>query len=300
MPDNARVIRAISSLATGREGRDSLPDPVPRGTPFHPTVTSGLLNTVIVLSFSWMRWTRLAVVVPTLLLVIGCEAGPSPTTTGETTTTSQTTTTTFPEFPIEDVRSKFIEGELVAVFGFSLDEHPTLSGLPTDRDDAPPSGGSGSFDRQATDLVATGIATSWDGGPPWERLELGGPDEFGNAQFDAYLPQDRVGFLGGTEIVTDLVASMTNERVEVLAMEVAQHLADLEGLEVVPIMQREYLGRELTFDLVGGIDEATAGWRIHVVMEEDGNLFRVVDVERTLFCWFAVDESGVCIDDPRS
>lgn len=62
-------------------------------------------------------------------------------------------------------------------------------------------------------------------------------------------------------------------------------------------MQGEYLGRQLTFDLVGGIDEATAGWRIHVVMEEDGDLFRVVEVERTLFCWFAIDGSGACASD---
>lgn len=248
------------------------------------------------------------VAVLTLVVSTGCqpdavgetttEAGvdASSTTAEDTssTTTAESTTSSFAPFPTEDVPSRFAEGELVAVFGFSIDDRATLRGLPTDSPDAPPTLGSGNFDRQATDLVASGIATSWEGGPPWEHLQFGEPDEYGNLQYGGFIEPSHVGFLGATETVTDEVADMTNERVDDLALEVAEYFASLDGLEVVPITQREYLGRELTFDLVGGIDEATAGWRIHVVMEEDGDLFQVVEANRTLFCWFAVDESGAC------
>jgi hypothetical protein len=226
----------------------------------------------------------------------------SSTTTADTssTTTVQSTTTTFATFPTEDLPSRFEKGELVAVFGFSIDDRATLRGLPTDSPDAPFSLGSGNFDRQATDLVASGIAKNWEGGPTWEHLGFGEPDEYGNLQYSGFIEPFHVGFLGATETVTDEVVDMTNERVDDLGMEVAEYFADNDGLEAVPITQREYGGRELTFDLIGGIDEATAGWRIHVVMEEDGDLFRVVQVERTLFCWFAVDESGACLSNPRS
>jgi hypothetical protein len=246
------------------------------------------------------RRIRAVAVALVIVAATGCET----TAAGVTTTTERAvesiTTFTLPPMPTEEVPSKFVEGESVAVFGFSLDDHATLWGLPTDDDDAPLSGGSGNFDRQATDLVATGIAKSWDGAPPWEYLEFGEVDEYGNPQYGGYLPQDNVGFLGTTEVVTDEVADMSNERVDDLAVEIAQFFAEAEGLEVVQITQREYGGRELTFDLVGGIDDATAGWRVHIVMEEDGTLFRVVQVERTLFCWFAVDESGSCASAPQS
>lgn len=246
-----------------------------------------------------MRHRALAVVLALLsMLTAGCQADPRGETTISVATTAEATTSTFPTLPVEDAPSKFEKGELVAAFGFSLDDHATLSGLPTDRDDAPPSGGSGSFDRQSTELVASGFAKSWAGDPPWEHFEFGELDEFGNSQFGGYLPADKVGFLGATEDVSDQVADLVNERVDDLALDVARSFAGAGGLEVVSIMQREFGGRELAYDLVGGIDAATAGWRLQIVMEEDGDLFRVVQVSRTVFCWFAVDESGECVEDP--
>lgn len=244
-----------------------------------------------------------------LLVVTGCEADSvgNTTTTSEvevattsTTTTVESTTTTFEPFPTEDVPSKFTEGELVAVFGVSIDVRAGLRGLPTDSPDAPPSLLSGSFDRQATDMVATGIAKSWEGGPSWEYLTFGEVDEYGNPRYGGFIEPFHVGFLGASDTVTDEVADLTNDRVDDLGFEVAQYFAGIAGLEVVPITRREYGGRELTFDLVGGIDDVTAGWRIHVVMEEDGDLFRVVEVDRKLFCWFAVDDSGACASGSQS
>jgi hypothetical protein len=246
------------------------------------------------------------VAVLTLVVSTGCQADTVGETTTEavvgtsSTTTVESTTSTFTPLPTEDVPSRFTKGELVAVFGFSIDDRATLRGLPTDSADAPFSLGSGNFDRQATDLVASGMAMSWEGRPPWEHLSFGELDSHGNPQYGGFIEPFHVGFLGATEKVTNEVADMTNERVDDLGMELAEYFADIDGLEVVQITQREYGGRELTFDLVGGIDKATAGRRIHVVMEEDGDLFRVVQVERTLFCWFAVDESGACVSGPRS
>ena len=74
-----------------------------------------------------------------------------------------------------------------------------------------------------------------------------------------YFPQENTGVIGEAEDITVQVAGLeAASAVEILAL-VAGTIAEAEGLDAIQITRREFGGREVFYDLIGGSDSKTRG-----------------------------------------
>jgi hypothetical protein len=222
-----------------------------------------------------------------LVAVAACSGGGETAITSTSTTIRSTTTTTFPN-PFLDVveeRSNFSPGDVIDVVGLSLDDQAWVGSFPDD--DVAFFGGLWEFDRLDPGLIASGEAASYLGGPVWERVEREGREP-------GYFPQENTGVVGLAEDVTDQVAGLEGDTADGLIATVAETFALADGLEPIQITQRGFGGREVFYDLVGGTEPGTRGYRLRIVLEEQGEIFVPVLVERSVICELGADEVGNC------
>jgi hypothetical protein len=100
--------------------------------------------------------------------------------------------------------------------------------------------------------------------------------------------------IGEAEDITVQVAGLKAASADEILALVAGTIAEAEGLEPIQITRREFGGREVFYDLIGGGDPATRGFRLRVVVEEIGDSFVVVLVERSIICVRFVADDGLC------
>jgi hypothetical protein len=231
---------------------------------------------------------RMAVLGLICLLPLGsCTGGEGAATTVTPTTASETTTSSF-ENPFVDLveePSNFAGGAVIDVVGLSLAEQNWVSSFPAD--DVEFFGYLWQFDRLNADLVAVGEAASYQDGPPWEKVQQPGR-EIG------FVPRENTGVVGAMEVITNQVAGMTSASVDDLVESVAESIGSSQGLEPIQITQREFGGREVYYDLVGGDDPLVRGFRLHIVVGEDGESFVPTLVEQSIICVSGTDAAGMC------
>lgn len=223
-----------------------------------------------------------------LVLVAGACNGDATDTTRPTSTTIVETTTSFfpnPLLDVEDVPSNFSVGDAVSVVGLPSDERAWVGSFPAD--DVEFFGGLWPFDRLDPGLVAIGEAASYLGGPVWERVEQEGRES-------GFIPQARTGVLGPADDMTEDVAELQAASADELLALIAETIAVENGLKPIQITTREFGGREVYFDLMGGSDPTSRGIRIRVVVEESGDGFSVVQVERQVICVSGITNAGAC------
>jgi hypothetical protein len=102
------------------------------------------------------------------------------------------------------------------------------------------------------------------------------------------------GVLGLPEDITTEAADLVAASADELLTTVANSIADLDGLQPIQISLREFGGREVYFDLIGGTDPATRGQRLRVVVEESEEGFRVTLVESRIICVSGLSDAGTC------
>jgi hypothetical protein len=221
-----------------------------------------------------------------LVAVAACSGGGETATTSTTTTLAETTTSFHNPFSdIVEEPSNFSAEDVVDIVGLSMDDQPWVGSFPAD--DVTFFGELWEFDRLDAELIAMGEAASYLGGPAWERVGREGREP-------GYFLQENTGVIGRIDDATAEVADLTSDSVDDLGMIVAEALAGA-GLEPIQILAREFGGRELYYDLIRSADDLTRGYRIKIITEEKGALFRVISVERSLICIHGTDETGDCI-----
>ncbi len=222
-----------------------------------------------------------------LLGLTACSAGSASSSIASTSTTVKSTTTTFlnPFLDLVEEPSNFELGDVVAVVGLSVDETAWVGSFPAD--DVEFFGNLWPFDRIDAGLIALGEAASYHGGSAWEKVEQEGR-EIG------YFPQDKTGVLGPPRDITLDVANLEAASADELLAAAANSIAQQEGLQAIQITLREFGGRELYFDLIGGSDPKSRGQRLRIVVEESGESFSVVSVESRIICVSVVLETGEC------
>lgn len=221
-----------------------------------------------------------------LLGVTACTGGTSPPL--ETTTTLGATTTSFFANPFLDVveePSNFAAGDVVSVVGLSVEDKAWVGSFPAD--DVEFFGNLWPFERLEANLIAVGEAASYDGGSVWERVGQEGREP-------GFFPQDKTGVLGPPQDITLEVADLTATSADELLTTVASTISEMEGLQPIQISLREFGGREVYFDLIGGLDPTTRGQRLRVVVEESGESFNVALVESSIICVKSVSGEGAC------
>ncbi|HEY5890049.1 MAG TPA: hypothetical protein VIW94_05055 [Acidimicrobiia bacterium] len=230
------------------------------------------------------RWLVLVIV---LSGVTACtSSGSSP--EESTTTTLLAATTTLLANPFLDVveePSNFAGGDVISVVGLPLEEKAWVGSFPAA--DIEFFGNLWPVDRLDANLIAVGEAASYLGGPVWELVGQDGREQ-------GYFPQDRTGVLGPTRDITLEVADLVGASADELLASVASTIADLQSQQPIQISQREFGGREVYFDLIGGSDPKTRGQRLRVVVEESGESFTVALVESSIICVAGVDTNGAC------
>jgi hypothetical protein len=112
-----------------------------------------------------------------------------------------------------------------------------------------------------------------------------------------------IGYLGGVEDLTSFVrprlSALEAETMLELGTIVAESFRQDEGgfrYEMVIPPTVGDLG-EVTFDVVGLLDDAQLGWRLHIFGQptEGGEGFALKSVEGTAFCGRGVTDDGLCI-----
>lgn len=232
--------------------------------------------------------TRLATSLTALAFAAVACSGTSSATTTETTRPPATTTTTLhnPFLDVVEEQSNFTAGDVVDVVGLPVDEQNWVGSFPAD--DVEFFGRLWEFDRLEAGLVALGTAASYLDGGVWERFE-GGEDGIG------HFPQENTGIVGEPVDVTTTVAGLTGDSADDLIALVAETVASAEGgLTAIQITRREFGGREVYYDLIGGDDPLARGARLRIVVEETSEGFGVLLVERATICVADVAESGEC------
>jgi hypothetical protein len=230
---------------------------------------------------------RLALLI-LILAAAACSQG-TDSTSDQTTTSLPEATTVFsfasPFLDVTEEPSNFTAGDVVAVVGLPADEQAWVGSFPAD--DVEFFGNLWPFDRVDAALVASGEAARYQDGPIWEKVGQEGKEL-------AYFPQDNTGVLGQSEEVTADVADLEAASADELLSMVADAIAQAAGLEPIQISEREFGGREVYFDLLGGSEPTTRGQRLRVVVEEDGDGFVVALVESQVICVSRVTDEGTC------
>ena len=217
---------------------------------------------------------------PVTLLPGGEEEPPT------TTTTDAATTTTLPG---EAFDLGPAAGDIVAVVGVAHDDVLWLR-------DGPGVGFEplAGLDPLAEDLVATGRHRLLESSI-WTELTADGATGWVNSSY--------IGYLGGVEDLTSQVVSQMGgipeaETMLDLGTMVAESFWVDEGgfrYEMVVPPTVGDLG-EVTFDVVGLLDDSQLGWRLHIFGQptEGGEGFSLQSVEATAFCGRGVTEEGFC------
>ncbi len=230
---------------------------------------------------------RFSAVMIIVLVASSCNGDTADTTRLTSTTIVETTTSFFPNpfLDVVDEPSNFSAGDEVSVVGLPSDEQAWVGSFPAD--DVEFFGGLWPFDRLDAGLVAIGEAASYLGRPIWERVEREG-------QPIGFIPQARTGVLGPANDITEDAAELQAASADELLALVAETIANENGLEPIQITTREFGGREVYFDLMGGGDPTSRGIRIRVVVEEGGDGFSVVQVESRDICVSGITDAGAC------
>jgi immunoglobulin-like protein involved in spore germination/sporulation and spore germination protein len=211
---------------------------------------------------------------------------PGGSTPGPTTTIPPTSTT----LPGEAFDIGPAAGDVVAVVGVAHDDVLNVRDLP---------GASFAIvttvDPLADDLVATGrhrLLTS----SIWDEVTANGITGWVNSSY--------IGYLGGVDDLTSQVVSQMGgipeaETMLDLGTMIAESFDPGEGgfrYEMVTPPSVGDLG-EVTFDVVGLLDDSQLGWRLHIFGQptEGGEGFSLMSVEATALCGRGVTEDGLCI-----
>ncbi|MDJ0665270.1 MAG: Gmad2 immunoglobulin-like domain-containing protein [Acidimicrobiia bacterium] len=204
-----------------------------------------------------------------------------------TTTTLPPTSTSLPgeAFDIGPA-----EGDVVAVVGVRYDDVLNLR-------DGPGVGYEPllGLDPLADDLVATGRHRLLESSI-WNEVTVDGVTGWVNSRF--------IGYLGGVDDLTSWVVAQMGgipeaETMLDLGTMIAESFRVDEGgfrAEMVIPPTVGDLG-EVTFDVVGLLDDAQLGWRLHIFGQptEGGEGFSLKSVEATAFCGRGVTEDGMCV-----
>jgi hypothetical protein len=223
-----------------------------------------------------------------VVLTVACDGGSAASTANTTTTpVVETTTSTLhnPFLDISEEESNFLPGDVVDVVGLPFDEQNWVGSFPAD--DVEFFGRLWEFDRLDAGLVSSGTAASYLDGAVWERFESEG-------EAVGHFPQEKTGVIGDPEGITDLAAGLEAPSADELLDLVAGTIAESEGLEPIQITQREFGGREVFYDLIGSGEPTTRGFRLRIVVEEIGDSFGVVLVERSIICVRVLVDGGLC------
>jgi hypothetical protein len=218
---------------------------------------------------------------PVTLLPGGEEEPPTTTTTEVSSTTS---------LPGEAFDIGPAAGDVVAVVGVRYDDVLNLR-------DGPGVGYEPllGLDPLADDLVATGRHRLLESSI-WTELTADGVTGWVNSRY--------IGYLGGVDDITSWVVSQLGGIPEaetmldlgrMVAESFRQDEGDFRAEMVVPPTVGD-LG-EVTFDVVGLLDDAQLGWRLHIFGQPTagGEGFSLKSVEATAFCGRGVTEDGLCI-----
>ncbi len=219
--------------------------------------------------------------------VVACDGDTAPTTAPSTATTVVNTTTITLHNPFLDLReevSNFSAGDAVDIIGLPFDEQNWAGSFPAD--DVEFFGRVWEFDRLDAGLLSLGAAASYLDGDVWEQVEIEGREP-------GYFPQEKTGVVGSAEDITSQAAGLEAASADDLLDLVAGTIAEAEGLDPVQITQREFGGREVFYDLVGD-DPTTRGYRLRIIVEEIGESFSVVLVERSVICVRLLTDTGLC------
>jgi hypothetical protein len=218
---------------------------------------------------------------------MACSAGNATSSIASTSTTVESTTTTFlnPFLDLAEEPSNFSARDVVSVVGLPVDEKAWVGSFPAD--DVEFFGNLWPFDRLDAGLISLGEAASYDGGPAWEKVSQNGKE-------DGYFPQEMTGVLGLPEDITNEAADLVAASADELLTTVANSIAEKEAQQSIQITLREFGGREVYFDLIGGTDPATRGQRLRVVVEEYEEGFRVTLVESRIICVSRLSDAGTC------
>lgn len=145
----------------------------------------------------------------------------------------------------------------------------------------------------ATDVAATGAARLLPGSI-WLEVEVDGATGWANSSFFA--------FLGSTDDVTSQLLEDDQQRPRAATMEelgelVAARVASQEPASRIVISDGPSVGdlAEVTVDVVGLGDDATAGLRLVVFATVDPDGFTLRTVERTVLCGRGVTDDGICV-----
>jgi len=203
-----------------------------------------------------------------------------------TTTTLPTTETTLPgeAFDIGPA-----EGDVVAIVGVAHDDVLWLR-------DGPGVGYEPlvGLDPLTSDLVATGRHRLLESSI-WTELAADGITGWVNSSY--------IGYLGGVEDITSqIIPRLSGTEAETmldLGTMVAESFDPGEGgfrYEMVVPPTVGDLG-EVTFDVVGLLDDSQLGWRLHIFGQPTagGEGFSLKSIEATAFCGRGVTEDGLCI-----
>ncbi|MEX0796007.1 MAG: hypothetical protein WD274_04880 [Acidimicrobiia bacterium] len=222
-----------------------------------------------------------------IVAIVACDGGSAASTISTTSTSVAETTTTFlnPFLDVNEEESNFWPGDVVDIVGLPFDEQNWVGSFPAD--DVKFFGRLWEFDRLDAGLVSLGTAASYLGGAVWERVEVEGREP-------GYFPQEKTGAIGGTEDITVQVAGLEAASADEMLALVAGTIAEAVGLDPIQITRREFGGREVFYDLIGGDDPTTRGFRLRVVVEEIGDSFGVLLVERSIICVRIVADGGLC------
>jgi len=209
---------------------------------------------------------------------------------GEPPVTTTTEPPTEENLPGEAFDIGPAEGDVIAVVGVAHDDVLNVREFPGADFDIVTT-----LDSLADDLVATGrhrLLTR----SIWTEVTANGITGWVNSSY--------IGYLGGVEDVTSLVVSQMGgipeaETMLELGTIVAESFWQDEGgfryeMAIPPTVGD--LG-EVTFDVVGLLDDAQLGWRLHIFGQptDGGEGFSLKSVEATAFCGRGVTEDGMCI-----
>jgi len=218
---------------------------------------------------------------PVTLLPGGEEEPPA------TTTTEVPSTTTLPGEAF-DIGPR--EGDVVAVVGVAHDDVLNLR-------DGPGVGYEPllGLDPLADDLVATGRHRLLESSI-WTELTANGVTGWVNSSY--------IGYLGGVDDLTSWVVAQLGgvpeaETMLDLGTMIAESFRQDEGgfrAEMVIPPTVGDLG-EITFDVVGLLDDSQLGWRLHIFGQPTagGEGFSLKSVEATAFCGRGVTDQGFCV-----
>jgi hypothetical protein len=216
------------------------------------------------------------------------------------TTTVATTTTAAPT-PLSVATTTTIPGELVlwpaegsvlGVVGVAHDDVLNVRAGPSVGQDIVTT-----LDPTAADVVATGRSW-WKPRSIWFEVTVAGTTGWVNSRFLGYFSftddatAEVVRELGGVTPRAETMLDLGRIVAEAFIFE-TEEATPRVTVVVAPTVDE--LG-EVTYDLIGFLDDSIAGFRLRVLGAPDGDGFSLVRVERTFLCWSdrGLSPDGLC------